>query len=52
VESNIVRSLTTLGEWSGAVLDLHHALPAGEHLAVLLQAKDGRILGAASEAGE
>jgi hypothetical protein len=40
VESNVVRSLTTLGEWSGAVLDLHHALPAGEHLAVLLQAKE------------
>ena len=49
VESNIVRSLTEMGDWSGAVLDLHHALPAGEHLAVLVQARDGRILGAARE---
>ena len=49
VESNIVRSLTAMGDWSGAVLNLHHALPAGEHLAVLLQGPDGRILGAARE---
>jgi len=49
VESNIVRSLSEIGNWSGGVLDLHHALPAGEHLAVLVQAADGRILGAARE---
>jgi len=49
VESNVVRSLTAMGDWRGAVLNLHHALPAGEHLAVLLQAADGRILGAARE---
>jgi hypothetical protein len=49
VESNVVRSLTAMGDWSGAVLDLHHSLPAGEHFAVLLQAADGRILGAARE---
>jgi len=49
VESNIVRSLTPLGDWHGSVLDLHQAVPAGEHVAVLVQAADGRILGAASE---
>ncbi len=49
VESNIVRSLTEVGNWNGSVLDLHHGLPAGEHLAVLVQAANGRILGAARE---
>ncbi len=49
VESNVVRSLTEVGNWSGSVLDVHHALPAGEHLAVLVQAADGHILGVALE---
>jgi hypothetical protein len=49
VESNVVRSLTEVGAWNGSVVDLHHALPAGEHLAVLVQAADGRVLGAARE---
>lgn len=49
VESNIVRSLTEVADWHGSALDLHHAVPAGEHLAVIVQTADGRILGAASE---
>jgi len=49
VESNIVRSLTEIADWRGTELDLHHPLPAGEHLALIVQAADGRILGAASE---
>jgi hypothetical protein len=49
VESNIVRSLTEVGDWRGSVLDLHYGLPAGEHLAVLVQAADGHILGAGRE---
>jgi hypothetical protein len=49
VESNIVRSLTEVGNWNGGVLDLHHAVPAGEHLAVLVQAANGHILGVARE---
>lgn len=48
-ETNIVRSLTAVGDWRGVALDLHHTAPAGERLAVLVQANDGRILGAASQ---
>ena len=48
-ETNIVRSLTPVADWRGTALDLHRVAPAGERLAVLVQAKDGRILGAASQ---
>jgi hypothetical protein len=47
LESNIVRSLTPIGAWSGPAVELRQAPPAGEGAAVLLQADDGRILGAA-----
>jgi hypothetical protein len=47
LESNIVRSIRAVGEWSGAALDLSAPVPAGEDLAVLLEAPDGRIVGAA-----
>jgi hypothetical protein len=47
LESNIVRSLEKIGDWRGGSLTLHHAMPAGEHAAVILQAPGGRILGAA-----
>jgi hypothetical protein len=50
-ESNIVRSLTSVGHWSGGALTLHQTVPAGEAFAVLLQAADGRIIGAARMAG-
>ena len=47
VESNLVRSLTPVGAWSGRAVELRQQPPAGESAAVLLQAGDGRILGAA-----
>lgn len=47
VESNIVRGLVRAGEWHGDAAAFQAALPAGEHLAALLQASDGHILGAA-----
>ena len=47
LESNIVRSLKPIGAWSGASLDLHAQTPPGQSFAVLLQADNGRILGAA-----
>ena len=47
LESNIVRSLTVAGNWTGTALALRAPLPAGEQFAVLLQAPDGHILGAA-----
>ncbi|QBR03467.1 DUF1223 domain-containing protein [Paraburkholderia pallida] len=46
-ESNVVRSLATIGQWSGTALTLHADAGAGEHLAVLLEADDGAIVGAA-----
>jgi len=46
-ELNVVRSVRTLGEWSGAALRLSAAIPEGEDAAVLLEAPDGRIVGAA-----
>ncbi|WP_026868385.1 DUF1223 domain-containing protein [Inquilinus limosus] len=46
VNRNVVRSLTRLEGWTpGGTIDA--ARPAGERAAVLLQAADGRILGAA-----
>jgi hypothetical protein len=46
LETNIVRSLTPVGTWSGSAVALRQAPPAGESFAVLLQAADGRIIGA------
>jgi hypothetical protein len=47
LESNVVRSLTPIGAWSGVPVELRQAPPAGEGFAVLLQDEDGRIIGAA-----
>ncbi|ALL68589.1 putative protein that often co-occurs with aconitase [Paraburkholderia caribensis MBA4] len=46
-ESNVVRSFEPIGQWSGTALTLHVDEIAGEHLAVLLEASDGAIVGAA-----
>jgi len=46
-ESNIVRSLTPIGTWTGSAITLRLPPPAGESFAVLLQSEDGRIMGAA-----
>jgi hypothetical protein len=46
-EANIVRGLLRVGEWTGSAVALHAKAPAGERVAALLQAADGKILGAA-----
>ncbi|WP_042262994.1 DUF1223 domain-containing protein [Paraburkholderia heleia] len=46
-ESNIVRSIQAVGEWTGAPLKLEPASPAGEQAAILIQSTDGAIIGAA-----
>ena len=46
-QANLVRSFEPVGDWNGAVLALSKAAPAGETAAVILQAPDGRIIGAA-----
>ena len=51
LESNIVRSVRAVGEWSGAAQELNVPSPAGAEAAVLLEAPDGRIVGAARLGG-
>ena len=49
-EVNVVRSMSNVGKWRGQAVSLGVPVPAGERAAVLLQAADGRILGAATAA--
>lgn len=51
-ESNIVRSIRSVGQWSGAPLQVSEPVPAGRDVAVLLEAPDGRIIGASRLGGE
>ncbi|MDE1906093.1 MAG: DUF1223 domain-containing protein [Rhodospirillales bacterium] len=44
-EVNVVRAMDPLGSWHGAALTLQAARPAGQHVAVILQATNGEILG-------
>ena len=46
-EANVVRAIDDLGAWTGDALALHVRMPAGAQAAVLLQAPDGAIIGAA-----
>lgn len=46
-ESSAVRSIRSIGTWSGSALSLSEDTPAGENVAVLLQAPNGHIVGAA-----
>lgn len=46
-EANIVRGIAVVGPWDGAPVRREVAAPAGARFAALLQAGDGRILGAA-----
>jgi hypothetical protein len=45
-EANIVRSFRAVGQWNGAPLHIDERLPEGEQVAVILEAADGRIIGA------
>jgi hypothetical protein len=45
-EANIVRSFRSVAQWSGTPLHLDEQLPEGEQVAVILEAPDGRIVGA------
>ncbi len=48
-ETNVVRSITTLGTWSGISMSFTMPKPQGDHLAILLQTPTGQILGAAAD---
>ena len=47
-EVNVVRAMAPLGSWHGAALKLQTPRPAGQHVAVILQAANGAILGLAA----
>jgi hypothetical protein len=46
-ESNVVRSVREVGDWQGKALHISEKFPDGEDAAVIVQAPDGRIVGAA-----
>jgi hypothetical protein len=46
-ELNVVRSVRPLADWQGKTLRLTEQTPEGEDAAVLVEASDGRIVGAA-----
>ncbi len=45
-ESNIVRSIRSVGQWNGAPLTLDEDVAAGQEVAVLVEAPGGAIIGA------
>ncbi|GEL44660.1 hypothetical protein MEX01_52510 [Methylorubrum extorquens] len=47
LQTHVVRSLRTLGTWSGKPLEFSEGPPAGQEVAVIVQQSDGRIVGAA-----
>lgn len=50
-EDNVVRSIRSVGDWSGAPLRISETFPEGQDVAVILEAPDGRIVGAARLSG-
>jgi len=48
-EANVVRSIASLGGWTGIPMSYTMPKPAGDQMAVLLQQADGTILGAAAD---
>jgi hypothetical protein len=46
-EANVVRSIRKIGDWQGAALRVNETFPEGQEVAVVLEAPDGRIVGAA-----
>ncbi len=47
----MVRSIRSVGDWKGAALRISEKLPEGEDAAVILEAPDGRIVGASRPLG-
>jgi hypothetical protein len=46
-EANVVRSIRAVGDWNGTPLRISETFPEGQEAAVILEAPDGRIVGAA-----
>jgi hypothetical protein len=45
-ESNVVRSIRPVGEWSGKPVAISEHYPDGQDIAVLIESSDGKIVGA------
>jgi len=45
-ESNVVRSIRAIGDWEGSPLHVSEKFPEGQDVAVILEAPDGKIVGA------
>jgi hypothetical protein len=50
-ESNVVRSIRPVGEWSGKPVQIEERFPEGQDVAVVIESSDGRIVGAARLSG-
>jgi hypothetical protein len=50
-EANVVRSIRSVGQWSGSPLRLSEPFPEGQDVAVVLEAPGGQIIGASRLAG-
>jgi hypothetical protein len=50
-ESNVVRSIRSVGEWFGKPLEISERFPEGEDVAVVIESADGGIVGAARLSG-
>jgi hypothetical protein len=46
-EANVVRSIRAIGDWNGTALHVNEPFPEGEDVAVVLEAPDGKVVGAA-----
>ena len=46
IEANVVRSMRTVGQWSGTPMHISERFPEGQDVAVVLEGPDGRIVGA------
>jgi hypothetical protein len=45
-EANVVRSIRSVGDWSGTPLHISEQMPEGQDVAVVLEAPNGEIVGA------
>jgi hypothetical protein len=50
-ESNVVRSIRAVGNWDGTAIRVSEQFPEGQDVAVILEAPDGKIVGASRLAG-
>jgi hypothetical protein len=50
-ETNVVRSVRSIGDWSGSAKAFNEKIPDGQEAAVIVEAPDGRIIGATRVSG-